>query len=476
MALTISTANVFQPGAISLPASNLQLLSDLQIIAPNFWKEFVSKYGDQNYTMWLSTFAGMEKSPNQTFFHFEELGKLMLAITNKTAVVAPAAGATVTVTLPAGDHYNAGTQSAIRVGETVRIASSGIEGKILTVNKATPGAHFCTIRPLRLDKAFVSAGSANLLVNEVIQLAGNTEAGEASSNIDPQIPITERITNYITEIRDDWNATDLAEMEKVYFTDDNEGSVDGIAKNGQSAFTYRGLVRANKRFLNNVDFKLMKGDIQNNTGLNAGTLGTKGLLNEVALRGQAIAYSVGSMDLSMIHAVTAEMDVQGNPVQNQWLMDIYQRQEFDDTLFAQYPAGAFVWGQGSASEDASVAYGFQSFRIDGYLLQLKKQMGLFNTEPIYGKTPTADQSRNYGLIIPQGEVRDGKTQEKLKNLTVMYQEPRGGGTVGNGIKVWQYGGASPKANSATMTDTVSMITYKGLRAAGINQFFAVTGS
>ena len=479
----IPTNNIFQPGSISLPAANRQLISDLQILQRHFYKLFVEKYGAQNWTTWLSTFAGMELTKGQEFYHYEDLGKLMLHVVNKTAVVAPAVGATVTIVIQVADHYNSGTESAIRVGETVKTASSGIEGKVLTVDKSTPNAHAMTVRPLRSDLAFVSAGSANLLANEGIKLMSNSEAGEASSNIDPQMPINEKITNYCTEIRDDWTATDLAEMEEVeYDVSAVSGLSAGINQNGQSAYTYRGLTNANRRYLNNIDAKLLFGGLQTNTGLNVGTRGTKGFVPEVVARGNPLAYTVGSLDIGLIHQVTAMMDVNGSPMQNQWLMDIKQRQEFDDAIFALYPAGAFVYGTGSASEDASVNYGFQNFRIDNYVLQAGKNP-MFNTEVMYGFTPDVDQYRNFGIIIPQGSksVRysngiGNENMGKIPNVTVMYEEPRGGGSKGNGIKVWQYGGAANENMTATMKDTVSMITYRGIRLMGATQFFTVVGS
>lgn len=480
----IPTSNIFQPGAISIPAANRQLMTDLQILQRHYYKYFVQKYGTQNYTMWLSTFAGMEETKGKEFYHRESLGKLMLHVANKTAVVAPAAGATITSTIQVADHYNAGTQSAIRVGETVKTASSGIEGKVLTVDKSVANAHSMTIRPLRIDQAFVSAGSANLLAGEVIKLMSNSEAGEASSNIDPQVPVEEKITNYCTELRDDWTATDLAEMEEVeYQLQGIDGQVSaGINQNGQSAYTYRGLTEANRRWLNNADLKLLFGGLQTNTGLNAAATGTKGFVPEVVARGNTVSYAIGSLDVGLIHSVTAMMDVYGNPLQNQWMMDIKQRQEFDDALFALYPAGAFVWGNGSASEEASVGYGFQQFRIDNYVLQLAKNP-MFNTEVLYGVTPDVDQYRNFGIIVPQGsksvKYANGMGNEQMgqiPNVTVMYEQPRGGGTIANGIKVWQYGGAAPDNLTATMKDTVSMIAYKGIRLMGAVQFFTVQGS
>jgi len=479
----IPTTNIPSPNVVSLPAATYDLIALQQLLAPHFWKQYVNNFGEQNFTTWLSTFGGMEIVEGRDFFHFEDQGKLMAAVTNKIAVVAPAAGATVTVTIAVNDHYDSGTKSPIRVGETVRIASSGIEGKVLSVNKTVANTHTMTIRPLKSTLAFVSAGSANLLANDILKLGSNTEAGEASTNIDPQIPIDARISNTTTEIRDDWKATDRSEMEKVYYDYVEDGGFmsAGIKRGKQGAFTYKGLVLANRRFLNNVDFKLLFGGTQTNTGLNAGTVGTKGLVPEIVSRGNAVTYSLGALSIAKLHQITAQMAVNGNPAQNQWLMDIFQRQEFDDTLFAQYPAGAFVWGSGSASEEASVAYGFDNFKIDNYMLQLK-QYGGFNTEVTHGKTPDVDQYRNFGIIMPQGTVNTkanvgGTTQQsKLKNVQVMYQEPLGGGTISNGVKVWEFGGNADVNMTGTLDHTVSMVTYKGVRAAGLQQFFTVSGS
>ena len=63
----------------------------------------------------------------------------MPAVTNESTVAA-AAGATVTLTLGAEAYYNNGTQSPLRVGETLRVASSNIEGVIVEIDSTTPYA------------------------------------------------------------------------------------------------------------------------------------------------------------------------------------------------------------------------------------------------------------------------------------------------------------------------------------------------
>jgi hypothetical protein len=72
-------------------------------------------------------------------------------------------------------------------------------------------------------------------------------------------------------------------------------------------------------------------------------------------------------------------------------------------------------------------------------------------------------------------VRDAKDANKVyKNVQVMVQQPQKGGTVGNGIRVWPYGGGSLNPTDGTLTDNVAMVTYRGLRVCAPNQFVIVS--
>ena len=57
-------------------------------------------------------------------------GNLSLLSGTSTVVAVTSAGAAVTVTLGSGSYYSSGTQSPIRVGEVVRVMTSGIEGQV----------------------------------------------------------------------------------------------------------------------------------------------------------------------------------------------------------------------------------------------------------------------------------------------------------------------------------------------------------
>ena len=466
----IPTSNILQPGAISLQTQNRQLMVDLQLLTPQYYKQYTEKYGNEDFTWWLAAHSGMEEVKNQNFFWFENRGKLMPAVTNN-GTVAAGVGSTITLTLGSEAYYNSGTQTPLRVNETLRVASSNIEGVILSINSTTPYAFTFTVAPKQTTQRFASAGSTDLLAGEVLLFGGDADAGEASTQINPLIQLDERYDNNITQIRDGWSNTDLAQMADTYY--EYPVSAD-MAANGVSAFTYKGMYKTLVRFKNNVEAKLMRGNAQNNTAIN-NSQGTEGIIPKVVADGETVGYTPGTLDIAKLHEITRIMDVNGCAKQSAWLTDIFQRQDFSDGIFAAYPAGAFVYGQGEKSKEASVAYGFQEIFIDGYLLSVKKY-SQFNTEVTTGLTPNVDYFRNFGLIYPMGETKDSRTAQAYKNITVMYQEPPKGGTVGNGIRVWQFGGGSPNPTDGTMTNQIAMITYRATRVCAANQFIIVQGN
>ena len=469
----IPTSNILQPGAISLAGGvSRALISDLQLLTPQYYKQYVEKYGSEEFFMWLATYGGMEEVKNRNFFWFENRGKLMVAVSNLNLVSTPAAGATVSITISADDVFPV-NQSPLRVGETVRIASNNVEGVIITV----PTYNTATIRPKQQGQAFAGS-TGSLIAGEVLIFGGNTDVGEASSSIEPLIHLDKKYENNITEMRESFSATDLAEMTEVFYNGGVSGSeMAGGGQAGTSYFTYKGLVKSNTRFLNNIEQKLMRGNIQDNSGLNTTTsVGTQGFIPKIQADGETVTYTPGTLDIAKLHEITRIMDVNGCAKDNLWLQDIYQRQNFSDGIFKEFPAGAWVWGANEKSEEANINYGVQSIMIDGYRFGVKKYKQ-FNTETYTGKTPTADAFRNYGIICPQGTARDAKDSTKLyKNITVMYQQPVKGGTVGNGIRVWQWGGGSLNPTDGTMRDHVEMITYRGIRVAAASQFIQVTAS
>ena len=471
----IPTSNILQPGNISLPNVNRQLIADLQLLTPQYYKQYVEKYGNEDFTWWLATYGGMEEVKNRNFFWFENRGKLMQGLQVAAAVTANVPNASVTFTLAAGDHFNSGTQSPLRVGETVRVASTNVEGLITAIPSTTAGAFTFIVQPKKAGTTLNSLGSSQFLTTDVFLMGGDMDAGEASGSINPLIHLDQQYNNNITEMRESWSATDLSEMTEVFYSSGVSGDqMAGGAQAGTSYFTYKGLVKSNQRFINNVEFKLMRGDVFTNPLATTNTsVGSQGIIPKVLQDGETVGYTPGTLDIAKMHEITRIMDVNGCANDNMWLQDIYQRQNFSDGLFKEYPAGAYVWGANEKSEEAAINYGVQSLRIDGYMFKVKKYRQ-FNTEMTTGITPNTDYFRNFGMICPQGESRDAKDATKAyKNITVMYQQPPKGGTTGNGIRVWQWGGGSQNPTTGTMTDNIETITYRGTRVVAANQFIIV---
>lgn len=478
MATGIPTSNILQPGNISIVGGVTRaLVSDLQLLTPQYYKNYVEKYGNEDFTWWLATYGGMEQVMNREYFWFENRGKLMTGI-QTSGNVAASAGATITLTLASGYHYNSGTQTPLRAGETVRVASTNVEGEILAITGTTANAFTFTVRPKISTQSLASSGSSSFLATDVLLFGGDMDAGEASSSIAPLIQLDEKYTNTITEMRETWSATDLAEMTEVYYTGGFSGDTPaGGAQAGTSLFTLKGLVKSNTRFKNYVESKLMRGNIVNNTGLTTSTsVGSEGILPKILADGETVGYTPGNLDIAKMHEITRVMDINGCANEGIWMQDIFQNQNFSDGLFAAFPAGAWVWGANEKSEEAMINYGARGINIDGYMLKVKKYRQ-FNSEYTTGTTPAVDYFRNYGFIAPQGETRDAKDVTKsYKNITVMYQQPNKGGTIGNGIRVWQWGGGSQNPTTGTMNDNVEMITYRGTRVCAANQFVNIQGS
>ena len=471
----IPTSNILQPGVITTPGGVTRaIISGLQLLTPQFYAKYGQKYGQEMYDYfftWLATYDGMQVVKNQNFFWFESRGKNQLAVTNLNQVTTPAAGATVTVNIPASQLYSSGTYSPLRVGETVYVASSNIGGEILTV----PTVDSCTIRPKRVDQAFVSANSTSLLAGEILIFGGLTDVGEASTQYTSQTHLDVQYNNNITEIREEFAATDLAEMTDIFYNSGVTGDViNNIGQAGTSYFTYKSMVKTDVRYMNSLDSRLMRGDAITNSGMiSASSVGTQGFIPKITTDGETVNYTPGTLDIAKLHEITRIMKVNGCAKENIWLQDIYQRQDFSDGIFKEYPAGAYVWGQGTNSEEAKVAYGCQTLLIDGILFNVK-EYSPFNSEVQTGLTPSTDYFRDYGIISPNGTVPDAKDYTPMKNISVMYQEPPRGGTTGNAIRTWAYGGGSINATDGTMKDSVSYISYRGLRVVAPNQFVIVS--
>lgn len=53
------------------------LVSQLQLLTPKYYEEYVAKYGNEDYSEWLKTYGGMKEIHNDKYYWFENTGSLL---------------------------------------------------------------------------------------------------------------------------------------------------------------------------------------------------------------------------------------------------------------------------------------------------------------------------------------------------------------------------------------------------------------
>jgi hypothetical protein len=440
-----------QPSGVALSSVTRSFITTFGMEDRSYLGELDEQYGRQSYIWLLESIGNKSKVTNQTFYHWEERGKLHHAI-EVVGPHAPAAGADITVTLAAGSHLNSGAWSPVRVGEILENATTGTQAKVTAVNKTVAGAHTATLEPLRNADTLTTAAGAFFVFR------GMTDVGEASDVVDSLVNPARKVTNTVTEIREDYRITDLAAMEQVEF------SVDG-----KQYYSYKGTRDAERRFLNTQEDKLMFGLNIDNTVITAnGTAGSLGLIPQIKSRGGQIASAAGTYDITRFQEICRQLDYNGSTAEVQVLSDTIQFQEIQNELFSTYDQGAILWDSVGGSKEAAAKYGFQGLQIEGRNFHFKKYLA-FNTESKYGVSPTTSYYRTFGVVLPMGKVRDKESGNMAPILEVCYLEMPGIGE----YDIYDHGGLARSNKTGKRELVNTFITHKGLRLRGANQCLIV---
>lgn len=434
---------VLQPGGVST-SINRQFVSDLSILKPQYYPQFIEKYGAQNYAQLLEALGMKATVPSKKFGHFESRGKLHDNVKVLSFTGGASAGATATVTIDPASINN--SKSPIRVGEVLENAKNGKQYKVTSV---TTYPNIFVMSPFDSTELI----NATLVAADFLLFRGISEAGEASTKFDSLTGLIEEKTFYTTEIREDFTITDRAKIEELWFE-----------VNGQPYYTYKGLDEAVRRFMNNKEFKLMFGKPQ-------GATGTSGLIPQVEAGGQVTTWG-NTFDIDDFHNLARLADFNGGAQEYHFLMDSYLRSAVDDALFAKYQNGSIVWASVGGSSEVAVKYGFDSLKIDGTTFHLKKYLP-FNAEAVYGQTiGTAGYYARTGLLIPVKDGRDAQTGDKVPSLRIVYNEVE----PGKELKVWETGALAKVPTSDKMELNVHHMAYCGIQLFAVNQFMKVTYS
>lgn len=437
-----------QPTAVTAVA-NRAFVAGLSIIDRSFTQQLIEKYGAEMYTFCLALLGRSQKVENREFYHYEKRRSTKALKVASISPVSPTAGVDVTVTIHADSHYDSGTKTAAREGEVVMVSASGVQGQIQSINTAVAGAHTILVKPLKSTAIFAPAA------NDWLLCQGRQHLGEATTKGKAQQPIQDKITNYVTEIREDYEITDMAMMEKIEFAD---------PKTGRTNFRYVGTSEAEKNFNNTREFLTVFANLVTNAGITAnGTTGTRGMIEQILAGGSDLAYTAGSMTIDNWQAMTRELTWNGASPEIHMLQDIYQHQEVTDTLFALF-GQSILWGSVGGSKEVAAAYGFSSLSLDGFTFHRKKYAP-FSPEWVWGVTPASTPAyRHFGIAIPQG-FSNQPNGSKLPTIGLVYQEIPGKGE----IYSWESGGLAEVPTSDELKLYNHIFAKQGVRAAAANQ-------
>ena len=440
---------VLQPGQVSSTGTNRSFMSDLSILKPQYYPQFIDKYGSQNYAQLLEALGNKASVPSREFFHFESRGKLHQAIQlNGAAIADVAAGAEVTLVM--SSSYVTGGRSPLRIGEVLENAATGVQYKITDVTSTTG----FKMKPL--DATIDANTDLGATSTAYLLFRGITEAGEASSKFNSMTGLTERKTFTTTEIREDFTISDRAKIEELYFE-----------VNGQSYYTYKGLDESVRRFMNNKEFKLMFGK-PSTEAQTPGSVGATGLIPQIEANGQTYNWNSGGFTIDDFHEIVRLADFYGGASEYHFLCDSYLRTAIDDALFTKYQNGAIVWANAGGSQEVAVKYGFDSLKIDGTTFHLKKYLP-FNAEAVYGVVPTTNYYKNSGILVPMKDGRDAQSGDKIPSLRVVYNEVE----PGKEVKVWETGALAKVPTSDKLELNVHHMAYCGMQVFAANQYIAV---
>jgi hypothetical protein len=446
-------------------AQYTNLLNDLNQVDPAYYPSLIRKYGLEDYTLILEAMGRAiieAKVENRQIRHAED-SNLHSSIRAAAQVTGTGAGTAITITAHSSDHFSSGTKSPVTVGHTYRAHSSGILAQCTAINTTTANAHTFTLKPLNSADAITSAGSANVLVDEIFLDRGATNIGEGSDKISGLFPTWSTIINTITEHRDDLAISDVADNEKLQIA---------VPAAGPGAYRMLATDRLNRRFMNDRAAKIFEGVPVNNI---SGTYGTTGLIPRVAASGVNVQYSSGAMSIADIQALTRGLNFYGGGDYHA-IMDQYTKEAMSDLLFTTYK-NTFEnvnWVKIAGSKENAAMYGFDAFRINGVTLAMWVNP-LFNLEAQYKRSSVYVGSyKNFCLLVPQkNDNRDAQNGNIYPSLQVVYQ----GAGPNNDLKIYSYetGGTAPTNKTTRMERNLTQIAYYGTRVFGASAFGTFKG-
>lgn len=443
-----------QPSATSRPQATRQLLTDLSLLVPRAYPEFIEKYPNiakDNYLVGMESVGRIKFTANRDFYHWESLGKTLPAfrVNGSGSPVTGSAGADVTVTLTAGSHYNGGGDSPVAAGYEFTDNTTNRTYLVISVNKGTPSAHTAVLRPTK------AAGATSIADGEQLNYKGRPHTEEGSTKKQGLFSREEKITGQATTIRTDQEFTDLNLFEKTDIPD---------SPAGYSYYRIRQTDKETERFMGVQELQLMLGDSTDNLGATNQNSSATGLVQQVFARGQAVNQT--GVDANLFRAYKRRIEAEGYSNEYHGLLDTELEIGIQDYLKGNYPAGQVVYASFNGQQSVALSQNFESYSIYGVTYHFKSYK-YFNAARTWGADLQTGFFNSFGLWIPQGTVKDPKSGDNVDRFAIRYQAQKEGDPI---IMVGQDGMFAEPSIGTDARLTISHLTYKGIETYGLTGY------
>jgi len=409
-------------------------VTTMDLHKPEIESELTQTFGNQMLTGMLSMIGAEKGVSALEYTHYEE--ERIYPKLYATNGGAGGAGAQVTFTMDASSKYsvpenaspydgsNTSSITIPRRGELILIKpASGIVSADRYIKAIIDGVNEAagtfTASPLDSTESIPAIGSAQEIV-----IYGNAY-GEGSMQPNARQTTVKKEVNQIQTVKGTYEVTSTER--------DMLSWVEFVGKDGKAGRMYylKGEADEYKNFMSQKELTLLLGEkLANDTVANAwvtnagndnnyGPLSlTEGLIPGILSKGNTSAYAQNTgWDKQDAESLVKVLDKQKGSKSNLLAPGIDLSIQIDNTLASYKTAGAITYGNYTFSEEASVNFQFDKFKIDDYIFS-KKKFDSFNDLQTLGADGFG--FTNEGLVIPMDQTRDAGTGEKTNHLRLRY--------------------------------------------------------
>ena len=456
------TPSVVQSPTTYNYVSSLDLVQNLH--KPEIDSEFVRRYGDQNLTGFMEMQGYLNPVSAIEYSHYED--DWLHEVVHPSVQAGAANNATVTLTTQDSFTVNNGNSPYIQDTPASSEAYTPRNQDIIMFPDRTlamvtnvTGADF-DVTPLQDGTAIPTTTVADELV-----IIGNAHAEQSGQ------PLSRngRVNLYTNNLMIKKSTNTVSGTEAGVQT-----WIEVPDKNGRMGYLwyFESGYQEYRRFMNECEMTMLLGEkITNLTLANTAGQGTvtvtEGLLPFIENNGNTIGYSsITGFTIADLDNAVKTLDREKGAKENTIWAGINLSLGMDDTFMNLMQDGAISYGAFSGNQEKAIDLQFSSFKRGNYQFH-KKTYDLFNDQKTLGAV--GQEFPDIAMVIPVGNVAEGKTKMMVPSLRMNYLEGKGNG-YSRDMEEWLTGGANGVYNTATDEINMHYRAHRGFEGFAGNRF------